>query len=129
MLTGPYAGVEERPQLRPLFLGLPLPEGVPMAEDALLGARLLLVAACPAQQHVEAVLLDRLQECHRLMAVAGFHRIGQPHGATPDRVVEVPDDEPLAQIGNVAVTKVEDLREVVARVDVQEREGKPTLIR
>ena len=74
MLAGREARVEQRPQLGPLLLGLPLAEAVAVAEDALLGARLLFVAARAADQRVEAVLLDRFEQRHGLVAVARFER-------------------------------------------------------
>jgi hypothetical protein len=73
------ARVEQRPQLGPLLLGLPLAEAVAVAEDALLGAGLLLVAPRAADQAVEAVFLDGFQQRHGLVAVARFQRVGQAH--------------------------------------------------
>src|SRR5438477_7595014 len=55
------ARVVEVPQLGPLRAGIPLPEVVAEAEDALLGARALLVAARAAHRGVEPVLLDRVE--------------------------------------------------------------------
>ena len=68
--------VVEAPQLRALVLRVPLAELVAEAEDALLGPRLLLVAAGAAEHGVEAVLLDGVQQRDRLQAVAARERAG-----------------------------------------------------
>src|SRR5690606_4525131 len=60
----------EVPQLGPLVLRVPLAELVPEAEHPLLGPGLLLVAAGTAEDGVEAVLLDGLEQRHGLQAVA-----------------------------------------------------------
>ena len=127
MLARADARVEQRPQLGPLLLGLPLAEAVAVAEDALLGARLFLVAARAADQAVEAVLLDRLEQRHRLVAVARFERVRQAHRAARDRILEVADDQALAHLGDAPVAELDHLGEVVAGVDVQQREGQAAL--
>ena len=64
------AGVVEPPQLRALVLRVPAVLRGAEREDALLGARLLLVAARAAEGGVEAVLVERLLQ--RL----GLHHVG-----------------------------------------------------
>ena len=77
---GMHAGVVQIPQLGALVLRIPLAEFVAEGEDALLGARLFLVAAGAADAGVEAVLGDRLQQRHRLRRVARVgQRIAQAH--------------------------------------------------
>ncbi len=73
------AGVVEVPQLRALVLGIPAVLLAAEREDALLGARLLLVAARAADRRVEAVLIQRLLQ--RL----GLHHVGMHGGAVADR--------------------------------------------
>mmetsp|Transcript_16679 Transcript_16679/g.31313 ORF Transcript_16679/g.31313 Transcript_16679/m.31313 type:complete len:278 (+) Transcript_16679:695-1528(+) len=123
VLARPDAGVEQRPQFGPLLLGLPLAEAVAVTEDALLGARLLLVAAGAANQRIEPVFLDGLQQRHGLVAVAAFQRVGEADGAAGDAVFQMPDHQALAHLGHALVTEADDLGEVVARVDVHQREG------
>src|SRR5216683_53731 len=53
MLAGPEARVEEAPELGALVARVPLAELVAMREDALLRARLLLVAPRAAEERVE----------------------------------------------------------------------------
>ena len=53
-LARPDAAVQQLPELRPLVLRIPLPVGVAQREDALLGARALLVAPRAAERRVEA---------------------------------------------------------------------------
>ncbi len=62
MLTGVQPGIEERPQLGPLCLGLPLAEAVAVAEDAFLGAGFFLVASPAANQRVEAEFFDGFEQ-------------------------------------------------------------------
>ena len=126
MLTLAVPAVEQVPQLGPLVLRVPLPELVAEGVHALLGPRLVLVAATAAEHGVEAVLLDRVEERDALQAVADRLRarvLGHPPGV--DRRLDRADDELGAQLGDAAVPVVEDLVEVVAGVDVHQREGEP----
>jgi hypothetical protein len=68
------------------------------------------------------VLLDGLEQGHALVTVARLERVGQAHGAAPDRILEMCNDEPLAGRGHTAIAEVDNLREVVPRVDMQQRE-------
>src|SRR5205085_9401770 len=70
------ACVVEAPQLRPLRARVPLAEVVAEAEDALLRAGALLVAARAAHRGIEAVLLDRVEERRRLQLVPRRARTG-----------------------------------------------------
>ena len=114
----------------PLVLRLPLAEAVAVREDALLGARLLLVAPGAADQRVEAVLLDRLEQRHASGGRCAI-RAGAP-GARVPRAIESSrwrDDQPLAHLGDAAVAELDHLGEVVAGVDVQQRERQAALTR
>ena len=71
--------------------------------------------------------LDRFQQRHRLVAVARFQRVRQAHRAAADAVVQVADHQALAHLGDAPVAEVDDFREVVAGVDVQQREGQAAL--
>src|SRR3954465_12694859 len=120
------APVVDAPQLRPLAPRVPLAEGVAEAEDPLLRTGALLVAARAAEGGVEAVLLDGVEERRRLQAVARRARADllDPAPAV-DRLLHRGDDQPLAELGDAAVAEPEHLGEVVARVDVHEREREP----
>ncbi len=122
MLALADAAVVEAPQLGPLRLGLPLAELVAQREDALLGACLLLVAPCAAEDRVELVLQDRVQQGRRLQAVA--RRVARLFldAAVVDRLLDRGDDQPLAELLDAAIAEVENLGEVVAGVDVHDRE-------
>ncbi len=91
--------VEQRPQLGPLALGIPLPEVVAEREDALLGPGTLLVAAGAAERGVEAVLVDRVEQGRRLQPVA---RRARPrlldHAPLVDRLLHAGHDQPLAEL-------------------------------
>ena len=123
MLALADAGVVEVPRLGPLAARVPAAEVVAQREDALLGPRALLVAARPAEERVEAVLLDRVEQRRRLQPVARRARAGLLDDAPGvDRRLDRGDDEALVQLGHAAVAEREDLGEVVPRVDVQQRE-------
>src|SRR5690606_2002031 len=117
------AAVVEVPQLGPLVLRVPLAELVPEAEHPLLGPGLLLVAAGTAEDGVEAVLLDGLEQRHGLQAVAAGAGAGLLDDlAGVDGLLDAGDDQPQAQLGHPAVAELDDLGEVVPGVDVHDRE-------
>ncbi len=121
MLARPVAPVVEVPELRALVARVPLAELVAQREDALLGARLLLVAPAAAEHGVELVARDRVEQRLRLQ------RVARPVGALAQAaVVEVVlharDLEPQAQALGGRVAVGEHLGEVVARVHVQHGE-------
>ena len=121
------AAVVEVPELRTLRARVPLPEVVAEREDPLLRARALLVSPCAADRRVEAVLGHRVEERRRLQLVA---RRARPclldHAALVDRLLHRGDHEALAELGDAAVAELDRLGEVVARVDVHEREREAT---
>ena len=69
-----HAAVKEVPQLRPLILGVPLPEGIAEGIDPLLGARLLFVAARAAESRVEAARRQGVEQGAGLQQAATFLR-------------------------------------------------------
>ncbi len=118
-----HARVVGVPQLRALVLGIPLAELVAEREDALLGARLLLVAPGSPHASVEAELGDGLQQRHRLVRIARLVRVLDDDGAAPDRIFQRTHDEPLAQVGREFVAARDHFGEVVLGVDVHQRKG------
>ena len=115
--------VVEAPQLRPLVLGVPLTELVAEGVDALLGPRLLLVAAAAAEHGVELVLDDGVEQRRGLQAVAaGARTLLLDHAAVVDALLHGGHDELHAELGDAAVAELDDLGEVVAGVDVHHRE-------
>src|SRR5450432_3171414 len=70
------AGVEQIPRLGTLLARIPSAVAIAEAEDALLGAGFVLVAAATAERGVEAVLGDRVEQRHRLQPVAARPRPG-----------------------------------------------------
>ena len=123
MLARLQTGVEQRPELGALGLGLPLAEAVAVRKDALLGAGLFFVAARTADQRVEAEFFDGFEQRDRLVHVAAFARVGQAHGAALHRVLDVAHDQFGLQLGGAAVAEVGHFGEVVAGVDHQQRVG------
>ena len=83
------AAVVEVPQLRPLILRVPLAERVAEGVDALLGARLLLVAPRAAESRVEAALGERVQQRAGLQQAAALLRAqAERIGAVVDRLLD-----------------------------------------
>ena len=121
MLALVEAAVVEVPELGALVLRVPLAELVAVGVDALLGASLLLVAASAAEGGGEAVLLDGVEQGADLHPVAAGLAVVD-HDAAGDRVVDAGDHELDAQAADPAVTRLQDLREVQAGVDLQHRE-------
>ena len=118
------AAVVEVPQLGALVLRVPLAELVAEARHPLLGPGLLLVAAGAAEHGVEAVLLDGVEQRDGLEPVAagpgaglldrpGRRRWTPAREATTRRTPSSRDP---------AVAELDDLGEVVAGVDVHDRE-------
>ena len=115
VLAGVEAGVVEVPDLRALVLGVPLAEAVAEAEEALLGAGLLLVAPRAADAAVEAELLDGRQQRGNLQAVAA-DLAGRGHrGAVGDGALDGADDELAAQFRGAAVAELDSARGSGAR--------------
>ena len=100
MLALLVAAVVEVPELGALVLRVPLAEAVAEGEDPLLGPRLLLVAAAAAEDGVEAVLLDPLEQGDGLVAVAAFEFVADLDPAGVDLVLDRGDDQPQAQLGD-----------------------------
>ena len=123
MLAATDARVVEVPELGPLRARVPLAEVVAEAEDALLRAGALLVAAGAADRGVEAVLLDRVEQRRRLQLVARGARSGLlDDAARVDRLLHRGDEQRLAELGDAPVAELDHLGEVVAGVDVHDRE-------
>ena len=102
---------------------MPLTKTVAVAEDALLGARLFFVTPGPANQRVKTEFFNRFEQRDRLVHVAAFARMRQPHGATRHRVFDAAHNQLGAQLFGPGVTEISDLMEVVAGVDHQQRVG------
>src|SRR3954447_6319950 len=118
-----HARVVDVPELGPLCAGVPLPEVVAEREDALLRPGALLVAPCAADRSVEPMLLDRVEERRRLQAVPrGARACFLDDAALVDRLLHRGDDEALAELLHAAVAELDHFGEVVAGVDVHDRE-------
>jgi hypothetical protein len=74
---------------------------------------------------VEVVLADRVEQRGRLDAVTrlALPRVGDPPPV--DRVLDLGHDEPLGEFGHPGVAIRDHLGEIVAGVDVHDREGEP----
>ena len=117
------ARVVEPPELGPLVLRVPAMLRGAEGEDALLRARLLLVAPRAAERGVEAVLVERLLQPLRL------HHVGVHLGAAVERVdpardpllVHVHQEVQPVLLRHPRAERVH-LLELPRRVDVEERE-------
>jgi hypothetical protein len=114
-------GAVEAPQLGPLVLRVPLPELVAEGVDALLRAGLLLVAPRPAEDGVEVVRVNGVEQRGGPQLVA--RAVGAlAHTAGVDGLLDARDEQAHAELGGPAVAELQHLGEVVPGVDVQERE-------
>ncbi len=121
MLASADAAVVEVPDLRALILRVPAAEVVAEGEDPLLRAGALLITPGAADHRVEAMLVDRVQQRHRLQPVARRPRTRLlDRAAGVDRILHVGDDEALAELGHAAIAELDHLREVVPGVDVHQ---------
>ena len=123
MLAGMVASVEKVPQLRTLVLRVPLAEIVAVRKETLLGPRLLLVAPPAAQAGRELVLLDRVEQRHRLQRVA--RSVGALlflDATLVDRVLHLTNHQLRPDLLRERIPVSDRLREIVPRVDVQQRE-------
>src|SRR4029450_1718096 len=117
VLTRPVPPVVEVPQLGPLVLGVPLPEIVAEAEHPLLGPSLLLVAAATTKHRVDPVLLDRLQQRHRLKTITtstGPLLLDDLAGI--DGVLDMRHHQPHPQLGHPPLPELTHLTEVVPSI-------------
>ena len=117
------AAVVEPPQLGPLVLRIPLPELVTERVHPLLGPGLLLIAAAAAEHGVELVLDDAVEQRDGLQPVAAGAGPGLlTHPTLVDRLLHRRHDELDPELCDAPVAELEDLGEVVARVDVHHGE-------
>ena len=116
------ARVEQMPQLRPLVARIPLSEVITQADDALLGASLLLITTPAAEDPVEAPLRDRVEQGPRLERIAGAVA-ALVQAPVVDPVLHLLDDQSQTQPLDFGIAIGEHLGEVVPGVDMQHGEG------
>src|SRR5688572_13158350 len=120
-LAGIDPRVVEVPQLGPLIFGIPLTELVTEREEALLRARLLLVAAGTADGGIEAMMAQpgqkslRFEEAATILG-AQVERIG----AGGDGRLIAPDEEVGADLLHAPVPELVHLGKLIARVHVHQ---------
>lgn len=120
VLARSMPAVVQAPQLGTLLLRIPLAEGIAQAEDSLLGARTLLVAAPATQHRVELVVGDGLEQRNRLQGIADSVRaLGQT--AVGQVILDVRDHQAQVVALDDLVAEGQHLGEVVPGVDVQQR--------
>ena len=121
------AGVQHIPRLGPLVARIPSTLTIAERQDALLGAGLVLVATTAAERGIEAVLGDGVEQRHRLQPVAAGPRTGiLDDPAAVDRLLHAGDDQPGTDALDELVAVLDDLGEVVTRVDVHDRKRQPS---
>ena len=96
------------------------------AEDALLRARLLLIASRAAECGVEAVLVERLAQALRLHDVGVLSRtVGDRVDASGEAfLVDVDQELEPEFLRDILVAEPVHLAELPGRVDVEQREGR-----
>src|ERR1700722_14343085 len=121
VLAGADAALVELPQLGSLCFGIPLPERIPEGQDPFLGSCLVLVPAGATEGRVEPVGVDGVEQRRRLQPIARTDRarIGDP--ALVDGILHARHNESGSFGLDLGVPVFEHLREVVSRVDVEDR--------
>ena len=122
-LARPDLAVQQVPQLRTLSLRIPLTLVVANGEDALLGARLLLVPACAADGRVEVPGLQPVEERLGLQqSAAALRAYLERLRAVADRLLVRVHDQPRPDGRGHLVPELDHFAELVGGVDVQQRE-------
>ena len=121
MFAGIHAGVVEIPDFRALVLGIPLPEPVTEAEEAFLGAGFFLVAPSAADTAVKTKFLNRPQQHRRLQAIPADLPGRHVRQSFLDGVLDGADDQLRAELLRAPVAEFDQLRKLVARLNVEER--------
>ena len=117
------AAVQQVPELGPLPLGIPLALGVAQREDALLRPRFLFVAARAAEGRVEVAGLQAVEQRRRLeQRAAALRAEGERLRAGVERLLVGVHDQAGADFRGIPVAEGDHLPELVAGVDVQQRE-------
>ena len=116
------AGIEQVPQFRPLILGIPLALRIAKRVNALLGARLFLVAPRSAKCRVESTRRKRVQQRFRLEQPAASLRAEDKRiRALLQCFAVLMHDQFGADFARVRIAKLDHFRKFVAGVDVQQR--------
>ena len=124
VFAGVLAAVEEVPEFGALVFRVPLAEVVAVGEEALLGAGFFLVAAAAAEAGVVLVLLDGVEQGDGLQFVAGgVGAFFLDDAAGVDGFLDGADDEAGADEFHEFIAVGHGFREIVAGIDVDEREG------
>ena len=122
--AGVDAAVVEVPQLGALILRVPLSGGVTEGVDALFGAGFFFVAARTAEGCVEAIVREAVEERLRLQqTAAAFGVENDGVCACCERRFVAPHQQLRADGARHLIAKRNHLFELVAGVDVQQREG------
>ena len=124
LLTLLDPAVVQRPRLRTLRSRIPLAELVAEAQNSLLGPGALLVATGAAECGIEAARLERVEQRAGLKAITGpCGAADLLHPPAVDGFLDGSDDELVAVLAEAAVAELDDLREIVPGIHVQNREG------
>ena len=70
MFAHVFAPVEQVPQFWPLVFGIPLPEFIPMAQEAFFSAGFFLIPTSAPEKRIKLVLFDTFEEGSGLKKVA-----------------------------------------------------------
>ena len=117
--------VEQVPQFWTLVLGIPLTECISERENSLFGSGAFFVAARTPDRGVEFVLLQGGKQCFSLQVPATsrnaqFQRVG----SSCNGFFVAVHDQPRTDRSCKSVAELEHLFELVAGIDVQQRERK-----
>ena len=118
------ASVVDVPELGALVLWVPLAGLIAEGVDALLGARLLLVAACAAEGGIEAIVTQTVEQglgLEQTAAALGVERDGV--GSSGDGALVAPHQQLGAHLAGHLVAEGNHFAEFEAGIHVQKRKG------
>ena len=118
------AGVKDIPKLWPLVFGVPLPLAVPEGVNTLFGPRFLLVPPGPTERRIKPAVCQGIQQGLGFEQSAAFLRSQSEWiSALIERLAVLVDDQFRPDLPGIGVTERYHFGELIAGVDVQQREG------
>src|SRR3981189_2142856 len=116
--------IKNVPQLWPLILRVPLPQGVAERVNSLFSPRLLLVPSRSSKRRVKAPFRKRVQKRLRLQQAAALLRSQRKRSSSRvQSFLILMDDQLRPNLPRIRVTKLDHLRKFVATVAMQQRKG------
>ena len=126
MLARLVTAVVDTPEFGSLGFWVPLAERVTKRVHPFFGSGTFFVAAGTTEHGVEFILGNGVEQGHGLQRVAAGSRARRIlHAAGVDRGLHRTHNELHVEFGHGTITKLNDFREVVPRIDMHHGEGHP----